>query len=106
MGDKNLAVRFPGSVSGLVPPKLVDQLIEAQKIPVESAKKRKANFTKEKSEVQKLQSMLNELDTSLNGLKSKADFYRLKVEFIMMDHDPEGIDEFFRFANQFKLPPR
>lgn len=74
-----MAVRMPG-VGGSFDPKLVEQLIEAEKIPVESAKKRKEKFTTEKKEMEKLNGFLNELDSSLNSLKSRADFFKMKVE--------------------------
>ena len=74
-----MAIRMTG-VGGGFDPKLVEQLIEAEKIPVESAKKRKEKFTVEKKEMDKLNSFISELDTTLNGLKSRADFFKMKVE--------------------------
>jgi flagellar hook-associated protein 2 len=67
-------------VGGGFDPKLVDQLIEAEKIPVESAKRRKERFTVEKKEIEKLNGFLTELDSTLNSLKSRADFFKMKVE--------------------------
>lgn len=75
-----MGVRMPGSTSGLFPPQVVEQLIEAEKLPIESAKKRREKIETEKTEVQKLQGLVNDLDGTLNGLKSKPDFYKLKVE--------------------------
>ena len=75
-----MGVRMPGSMSGLFDPKIVDQLIEIEKLPIETAKRRKEVVVQEKEEVDKLQVLLNKLDTALNGLKSKADFYKMKVE--------------------------
>jgi len=73
-------MRIPGGGSGLIPPNLVEDLIKAQALPIETAKRRKENYVVEKTEVQKLQSFLNELDGTLNTLKSKSDFYKMKVE--------------------------
>jgi flagellar hook-associated protein 2 len=67
-------------VGGGFDPKLVEQLIEAEKIPVEAAKQRKEKFSVEKKEMDKLNGFLSELDTTLNGLKSRADFFKMKVE--------------------------
>lgn len=75
-----MGTRVPGSMSGLFDPKVVESLIEVQKLPVEQAKKRREKFVKERDEVQKLQGLVSALDASLNGLKSKADFYKMKVE--------------------------
>ena len=74
-----MGMRMTGMFSGL-DPKLVDNLIKAQAIPVEQAKKRRESLVEKKGEVEKLQSMLSELDTSVNGLKTKSDFYKMKVE--------------------------
>lgn len=74
-----MAIRMTG-VGGGFDPKLVEQLIEAEKLPVESAKKRKDQFSAEKKEMDKLNSLMTELDSSLNGLKSRADFFKMKVE--------------------------
>jgi flagellar hook-associated protein 2 len=68
-----------GSFSG-IDPKLVENLIKAEAIPVDQAKKRREKVVEEKTEFEKLSSMINDLDTSLNGLKSKADFYKMKVD--------------------------
>jgi flagellar hook-associated protein 2 len=75
-----MGMRIPGGGSGMISPKVVEDLIEAQKIPVETAKKRKGVIETEKAEVQKFQGFLNDLDTSLNSLKTRADFYRMKLE--------------------------
>jgi flagellar hook-associated protein 2 len=74
-----MPIRMNG-VGGGFDPKLVDQLIEAEKIPVESAKRRKERFTVEKKEIEKLNGFLTELDSTLNSLKSRADFFKMKVE--------------------------
>ncbi len=74
-----MPIRMSG-VGGGFDPKLVDQLIEAEKIPIESAKQRKEKFTTEKKEIEKLNGFLNELDSTLNSLKSRADFFKMKVE--------------------------
>ena len=72
-----MGVRFPSS-NGF--DKMVDQLIQVEKIPIEQAKKRKEKVVDEKKEVGRLQKMLDDLDKSVNVLKTKEDFYHLKVE--------------------------
>lgn len=74
-----MPIRMPG-VGGGFDPKLVEQLIEVEKMPVESAKKRKEQYTTEKKEVDKLNGFLNDLDTTLNTMKSRANFFKMKVE--------------------------
>lgn len=71
--------RITGLASG-IDPKMVDKLVEAQKIPVETAKNRREKFVTEKGEFEKLNGFMNELDTSLNGLKLRGDFYKLKLD--------------------------
>ena len=75
-----MGIRSPGATSGLFDPKIVEALIEAEKMPIESAKKRKENTVKERDEVKDLDQKVTELDVALNGIKSKPNFYKLKVE--------------------------
>jgi flagellar hook-associated protein 2 len=70
----------PGLKAAGIDPGLVDQLVEAAKIPVDTAKKRKEKVQTEKTEFDKLNGMLTELDSALNGIKTKVDFYKLKME--------------------------
>ena len=74
-----MPVRMTGLASGM-DPRLVDQLVEAEKIPIATAKQRKQKFVEEKKEIDKLSGMLNELDGTLNGLKTRADFFKMKVD--------------------------
>lgn len=73
-------IKMPGSTSGLFDPKVVEQLIEVEKLPIEAAKRRKEKVVDEKKEFDQIQGMLSGLDTSLNKLKTKTDFYKMKVE--------------------------
>lgn len=75
-----MGVRMPGSVSGLVDPKVVEKLIEAERIPIKNAEKRKEETEQVKEEFQKLEGFVSELDSSLNALKTRSDFYKLKVD--------------------------
>lgn len=68
-----------GMASGL-DPRLVDQLVEAEKIPIKTAKTRKEKFVSEKKEMDKLNTHLTDLDGTLNSLKARADFFKMKVE--------------------------
>ena len=74
-----MPIRMNG-IGGSFDPKLVDQLIEAEKLPIESAKQRKEKFTVEKKEIDKLNGFLNELDSTLSSLKSRSDFFKMKVD--------------------------
>lgn len=74
-----MAVRMPGMASG-IDPKTIEALVEAQKLPLETAKKRKEKIVSEKKEFESFDKTLTELDSSLSKLKNKGDFYRLKVE--------------------------
>ncbi len=74
-----MGVRMAG-ISGLVDPRMIDQLVEAEKIPISQAKKRRELISNEKKEFDKLVTIVNEFEGSLNGLKTKGDFYKLKVE--------------------------
>ncbi len=74
-----MGVRMPGMASG-IDPKMIDQLIQVEKIPVETAKKRRETVVEEKKEYEKLNTALNELDGALNKLKTRGDFNRLKVD--------------------------
>ncbi len=74
-----MGVRMPGMASG-IDPKMIDQLIQVEKLPVETAKKRREAVVEEKKEYEKLNTALNELDGALNKLKTRGDFNRLKVD--------------------------
>ncbi len=70
----------PGlSVAG-IDPSTIDQLIEVQKAPIESAKKKRAATEGNKKEYEKFQGLLGGLDTTLSGLKTRVDFYKLKLD--------------------------
>lgn len=75
-----MGIRSPGSTTGLFDPKIVEQLIELEKQPIESAKRRKDQYQEVKDEVTNIQSLLSNLDVSLNSLKTTVDFYKMKVE--------------------------
>lgn len=75
-----MGVRMPGSTTGLFDPKIVEQLIEVEKIPIETATKRKEKIENEKEEFSNIQGLVSELDTALNKLKTKTDFYQMKIE--------------------------
>ena len=70
----------PGLKSAGIDPKIVDQLVEVQKKPIEIAKMKVEKVKEEKAEFESLRSLLTELDSTLNGLKTKTDFYKLKLE--------------------------
>ncbi len=74
-----MGIRMPGLASG-IPPDMVEKLIQAERIPLETANKRKELVVNEKKEFEKLQTHLTELDQALTGLKTRGDFFKLKVE--------------------------
>lgn len=74
-----MPIRMSG-MSGGIPAGLVDQLVEAERVPIEAAKQRKQKVVVEKKEFDKLNTQLSELDTTLNSLKARADFFKMKVE--------------------------
>jgi flagellar hook-associated protein 2 len=67
-------------LSGGFDPKMVEQLIQASKIPLETAKKRKEEVSNTKKEYTKVETMLNELDTALKSLRTRGEFKKLKVD--------------------------
>jgi flagellar hook-associated protein 2 len=75
-----MGVRLPGSTSRLFDPTVVKDLIEVEKIPIQSANERKDKIVKERDEFKKLTDLVDGLDTSLNKLKTSTDFKKLKVE--------------------------
>lgn len=70
----------PGLAAAGIDPNTVEQLIQVQKAPIESAKKKKDGIEANKKEFEKFQGLLGGLDTSLSGLKTRLDFYKLKLE--------------------------
>ncbi len=97
--------RIGGLAGSGVDPKLVQKLIEAEKVPVEAAKQRKEKTVEEKKEVDRLHTMLNELDTASNGIKAKGDFYKLKVESSHPDI-MEGMIEGFASLGTYEFEVR
>ncbi len=75
-----MGIRMPGKTSGLFDPKIVESLIEAEKLPIKSAQDRKEKVVKERDEFKKLQDLVSSLDSSLTKLKTNTDFKLLKVE--------------------------
>lgn len=71
---------FPGLKQAGIDPATIDKLKEVQRVPLESAKKRKDKVIKEKEEVDKLGNLLSGLDSALNSLKTRYDFYKLKLD--------------------------
>ena len=100
-----MGIRMPGATSGLFDPKVVKQLIEVEKQPIEAAKLRKQKIVEEKDEIEKLQGFLSDLDVSLNGLKSKADFYKMKVESSHPDI-VDGVVEGFTITGTYEFEVR
>jgi len=74
-----MGVRMTGLSSG-IDPKTIESLVEAQKIPLETARKRRDKVVGTKKEFESFDKTLTGLDAALTKLKTKADFYRLKVE--------------------------
>lgn len=75
-----MEIAKPGSTTGLFDPNMVEKLIQVERMPIESAEKRKEKIVEEKTEFESLVSLVNDLDASLYPLRSKLDFYKMKVE--------------------------
>ena len=71
-----MEIAKPGSTTGLFDPTMVDKLIQVERLPIESAEKRKEKIVEEKTEFESLVTLVNDLDSSLYPLKSKLDFYK------------------------------
>jgi flagellar hook-associated protein 2 len=99
-----MGIRLPNA-SGLDTGKLVEQLVAAEKVPVEKAKQRREKVVEEKAEVEKLQGFLSELDTATNKLKTKGDFYRMKVDSSHPDI-MEGVVEGITQVGQYEFEVR
>jgi flagellar hook-associated protein 2 len=96
--------RITGMFSGL-DPKLVEKLIEVEKMPVENAKKRRESTINERKEIEKLQGMLADLDAASNNLKTESDFYRFKVDSSHPDII-EGIVDGFTVLGTYEFEVR
>ncbi len=97
-------MRMPGLASGF-DPKMVDQLVEIQKLPIQTAKARRDKIAEEKTEFEKLGSLLNELDTALNGIKTTSDFSKMKVESSHPDI-VDGVVEGFALRGSYEFEVR
>lgn len=76
-----MGIKFsPGLKAAGIDPSVIQKLIDVQKIPVETAKKRKDAVQTEKKEVEKLVTLLGDLSTSINTLKTRSDFHKLKMD--------------------------
>ncbi len=76
-----MGVRLPNLTnSSFDSGKVIEALMQAEKVPIESAKVRRETTKTERSELQRLSDYLNELDSALNSLKTRTDFYKMKAE--------------------------
>ena len=76
-----MGIKFnPGLKAAGIDPGMVEKLVEVQKIPLQSAQKRKQKTVEEKKEVEALNGLLSELDGTLANLKTRYDFYKLKLD--------------------------
>lgn len=73
------AITFSGMASGL-PPNLVDQLIEAEKIPLKSIEQKKAKQENKLKLVNELETKLLEINKTLGTLASTKGFNDIKLE--------------------------
>lgn len=75
-----MGIRLGGLAGGFDTNRLVEQLIEAERIPINTAKQRKERVEQEKEAFDTLRGHLSALDSAMNNLKTETDFYKLKVE--------------------------
>jgi flagellar hook-associated protein 2 len=73
-----MGVRF-NSQSG-IDPKMIDQLIELEKLPIKRIEQRKEGLQTEEKEFRELSKLVSSLGTSLNAFRNKTDFYKMKFE--------------------------
>ena len=97
-------MRMPGMSSG-IDPKMVDQLIEIQKLPIQTAKARREKIVEEKAEFDKLGGLLNDLDSAINGIKTSSDFSKMKVESSHPDI-VDGVVEGFALRGSYEFEVR
>ena len=100
-----MGIRAPGSTTGLFDPKIVEQLIEVEKLPIQNAEKRKEKFVQEKEEFSRIESLVSGLDTALNSLKTTTDFYKMKVESSHPDII-DGVVESFAIPGTYEFEVR
>lgn len=76
-----MGVKFnPGLKEAGIDPSMIEKLIEVQRLPLETTKKRREQTVEKKVEIEKLIGILSELDASLSNLKTRYDFYKLKLD--------------------------
>ena len=75
-----MAVSMPNVGSGVIDPKLIDQLVEVQRLPIEKVQQRKEGIKTEKAEYQKFSDLVNKVAESVRELKDRNSMSKLKVE--------------------------
>ncbi len=63
-----------------IDPKMVDQLIEAERLPIKRVEERKTAVSEEQKAYKELTGMVSELGTSLSSLRNRTDFVKVKLE--------------------------
>lgn len=63
-----------------IDPKMVDKLIEAERIPIKRVEERKSAVVEEQKAYKDLGGLVSELGTSLSSLRNRSDFVKLKFE--------------------------
>ncbi len=75
-----MAVGMPNVGSGMIDPKLIDQLIEVQRLPIEKVQQRKDGIKTERAEYQKFSDLVGKVADSVRELKDRNSLVKLKVE--------------------------
>jgi flagellar hook-associated protein 2 len=63
-----------------IDPKMVDKLIEAERLPIKRVEERKNAVSEEQKSYKELGTLVSELGTSLGSLRNRTDFVKLKLE--------------------------
>jgi flagellar hook-associated protein 2 len=63
-----------------IDPKMVEKLIEAERLPIKRVEERKSAVVEEQKAYKELGTLVSELGTSLGGLRNRMDFVKLKLE--------------------------
>jgi flagellar hook-associated protein 2 len=63
-----------------IDPKMVDKLIEAERLPIKRVEERKSAVVEEQKAYKELGTLVSDLGSTLSGLRNRTDFVKLKLE--------------------------
>ena len=71
-----------------IDPKMVDQLVEMERLPIKTIEEHKKVVVEEKKVFTELKTMISTLGSTLNTMRTKTDFFKLKLD----SSEPDIID--------------